>query len=349
MSNHDKDYQQQQDQAFKFLKGVFGVKPPKISAPAPDLTTVAPLPLSAETPVGKNQPEFWADAPWRLEPDQNEIPLLFLVRDTNIVKPAKGPWRLDMLKIQQWVPGVVWEDVLALLQVLHGKTASADNLARVRAAWEGGEAFVSPVDGDVREVSDAQITAAPAGPAPRGAGRSTVDAGTYRFSVTADDGVRLWVDDRLLIEQWRWQGATTYTADLTLLREEFGAAIYIGRGIEICYQPDQMDRILAFVESGHFDLVLLSVHWMHDAAIHHRERWTGRTVDELEHAYLTTVREAAEMCVRLQRREGSPFHVLGHLDLVRRGALQQRLAGRRHVRPNAQQAHAILSSINKKD
>jgi len=116
MNDHDKDYQQQQDQAFKFLKGVFGVKPPKVSAPASDLPTVAPLPLSAETPVGKNQPEFWADAPWRLEPDQNEIPLLFLVRDTNIVKPAKGPWRLDMLKIQQWMPGVVWEDVLALLR-----------------------------------------------------------------------------------------------------------------------------------------------------------------------------------------------------------------------------------------
>jgi histidinol-phosphatase (PHP family) len=111
-----------------------------------------------------------------------------------------------------------------------------------------------------------------------------------------------------------------YTADLALLREEFGDALHIGRGIEICYQPGRMDRILGFLETGHFDLVLLSVHWMHDAAIHHRGRWDGRTVDDLKQAYLTTVREAAEMCARLQRGAGSPFHVLGHLDLVRRYA-----------------------------
>ena len=33
MNDHDKDYQQQQDQAFKFLKGVFGVKPAKVKHP----------------------------------------------------------------------------------------------------------------------------------------------------------------------------------------------------------------------------------------------------------------------------------------------------------------------------
>jgi len=40
-------------------------------------------------------------------------------------------------------------------------------------------------------------------------------AGTYRFTVFADDGVRLWVDDRLLIEQWQDQAAT-YSADIAL-------------------------------------------------------------------------------------------------------------------------------------
>jgi hypothetical protein len=34
----------------------------------------------------------------------------------------------------------------------------------------------------------------------------------YQFTVTADDGVRLWVDDQLLIDQWRDQTVTTYTA-----------------------------------------------------------------------------------------------------------------------------------------
>ena len=115
MSDHEQEYKVRQDQALIFFRGVLGVKPAKKSAPTIDLSTATPLSLSAETPIGKNQPEFWADAPWRLEPDQNEIPLLFLVRDTNIEKPAKGPWRLDMLKVQQQVPGPAWDDVLVLL------------------------------------------------------------------------------------------------------------------------------------------------------------------------------------------------------------------------------------------
>lgn len=43
-----------------------------------------------------------------------------------------------------------------------------------------------------------------------------LEAGTYRFSATADDGVRLWVNGQLVIDQWRPQTATTYTADVTV-------------------------------------------------------------------------------------------------------------------------------------
>jgi hypothetical protein len=41
-------------------------------------------------------------------------------------------------------------------------------------------------------------------------------AGTYRFSVTGDDGVRLYIDGQLKIDKWFPQGATTYTADVAL-------------------------------------------------------------------------------------------------------------------------------------
>ena len=41
-------------------------------------------------------------------------------------------------------------------------------------------------------------------------------AGVYRFFVRVDDGVRLWVDDRLLIDQWHDSAATTYVADTYL-------------------------------------------------------------------------------------------------------------------------------------
>lgn len=41
-------------------------------------------------------------------------------------------------------------------------------------------------------------------------------AGRYRFTVTVDDGVRLWVNNQLLIESWRDQPATTYTGEIDL-------------------------------------------------------------------------------------------------------------------------------------
>src|SRR5262245_29285774 len=44
----------------------------------------------------------------------------------------------------------------------------------------------------------------------------SLTAGTYRFSVTGDDGVRLYIDDQLKIDEWRNQAATSYNVDLNL-------------------------------------------------------------------------------------------------------------------------------------
>ncbi|MCB0209578.1 MAG: PKD domain-containing protein [Anaerolineae bacterium] len=41
-------------------------------------------------------------------------------------------------------------------------------------------------------------------------------AGTYRFYSRTDDGVRVWVDGALFINQWRQQSPTTYAADIYL-------------------------------------------------------------------------------------------------------------------------------------
>ncbi len=43
-----------------------------------------------------------------------------------------------------------------------------------------------------------------------------VQEGNYTFYVTSDDGVRLWVDGQLIINQWKDQAATTYSAQLYL-------------------------------------------------------------------------------------------------------------------------------------
>ncbi len=41
-------------------------------------------------------------------------------------------------------------------------------------------------------------------------------AGMRRFTVTSDDGVRLWVNDRLIIDRWQVQAPTTFAADIYL-------------------------------------------------------------------------------------------------------------------------------------
>ncbi|MDE3091611.1 MAG: hypothetical protein KGJ80_19750, partial [Chloroflexota bacterium] len=42
------------------------------------------------------------------------------------------------------------------------------------------------------------------------------DAGAYRFTTTTDDGVRLWIDNRLVIDQWHDATPTSYSGDVTL-------------------------------------------------------------------------------------------------------------------------------------
>lgn len=43
-----------------------------------------------------------------------------------------------------------------------------------------------------------------------------VDPGIYRFTATSDDGLRLWVDDRLLVDQWYEHGPLTGSAEIYL-------------------------------------------------------------------------------------------------------------------------------------
>src|SRR5262245_2273417 len=43
-----------------------------------------------------------------------------------------------------------------------------------------------------------------------------IEVGTYRFTVTGDDGVRLYIDGQLKIDKWFDQAPTTYTADVFL-------------------------------------------------------------------------------------------------------------------------------------
>ena len=44
----------------------------------------------------------------------------------------------------------------------------------------------------------------------------TYAASTYRFTVIADDGIRVWVDSTLILDQWIDQAPTTYTVNTAI-------------------------------------------------------------------------------------------------------------------------------------
>ena len=102
------------------------------------------------------------------------------------------------------------------------------------------------------------------------------------------------------------------------LRQEFGSQIYVGLGIEICYQPAQMEQIFDYMQSRSFDIVLLSVHWMHGRPTHVPEQWAEWDVATATRAYLETAAEAVEFAVQLAREGHRPFDVFTHLDMIKR-------------------------------
>ncbi|MCI0577035.1 MAG: PA14 domain-containing protein, partial [Chloroflexi bacterium] len=57
-------------------------------------------------------------------------------------------------------------------------------------------------------------------------------AGTYRFNVRSDDGVRIWLDNQLVIDEWHDAGNVTYSVDRTLITGDHSLRIdyYEGSG-----------------------------------------------------------------------------------------------------------------------
>jgi hypothetical protein len=49
-------------------------------------------------------------------------------------------------------------------------------------------------------------------------GTFEVPEGEYTVSVTTDDGCRVWLDGKLIIDEWKYQGPTQYTADVRLTK-----------------------------------------------------------------------------------------------------------------------------------
>lgn len=119
-----------------------------------------------------------------------------------------------------------------------------------------------------------------------------------------------------------WPGCVyndeSYSATIEALRTDPENDIFVGKGIEVCYQPDRMDFILDFLDRHSFDLVILSVHYFGEKAIFRRGSWDGLDAMEATRRYLDHVLDAVRFCERLHRGRDRVFDVLGHLDVVKR-------------------------------
>jgi histidinol-phosphatase (PHP family) len=135
---------------------------------------------------------------------------------------------------------------------------------------------------------------------------------------------------------------------IAALRRQFGARIFIGHGIEVCYQPEQMtDRILPYLEQHRFDVVLLSVHWFDGWALHDEQTWKRYDTFAGTRRCLETTLAAAQFARRLKEQGRRAFDVLGHLDLVKR--YTERYHGDFAVEPHRDLVDEILRTCLEAD
>ncbi len=111
----------------------------------------------------------------------------------------------------------------------------------------------------------------------------------------------------------------SYAATIRGLRDKYGDTMFIGKGIEVDFQPQNMRAIVDLLHANPFDLVVLSVHWCEGQPIHLPEVWKQGDAGVLTRRYLQSVVEAVRFCGELHQRVGRRvFDVLGHLDFVKR-------------------------------
>jgi len=111
---------------------------------------------------------------------------------------------------------------------------------------------------------------------------------------------------------------SAYSATIEDLRVRFGDTIFVGKGIEVGYHSGRMGFVLDFLDRHEFDLVMLSSHYFGERALHIHEQWTGVDPVKATRRYIETVLEMVRFCRSVHRTAGRVFHVLGHLDLVKR-------------------------------
>jgi hypothetical protein len=112
---------------------------------------------------------------------------------------------VDAVARLSWAPVTAitnWRGEYFNNKTLSGSPALVRDDAQINFAWGNG----SPAPAAVRSDNFSVRWTRSLNPA----------AGTYRFSMTVDDGGRLWVNGHLLIDAWKDQPPRTYTGDIYL-------------------------------------------------------------------------------------------------------------------------------------
>ncbi|RIK34783.1 MAG: hypothetical protein DCC55_32335 [Chloroflexi bacterium] len=115
--------------------------------------------------------------------------------------------RLDWTRIGNGIddpalPAGFWRGEYFNNRSLSGLPALLRNDANINFSWGQGSPEPNIIDVDNFSV--------------RWTRSLNLPAGRYRFTVTVDDGVRLWVNNQLIIDEWQTQSATTYSAEVDL-------------------------------------------------------------------------------------------------------------------------------------
>lgn len=103
-----------------------------------------------------------------------------------------------------WVPvsggATLWQAQYFNNTSLSGSPVVTRSEGQINYNWTG-----SPVGGVPADMFSVRWTS-----------NLSLEGGVYRFTATADDGVRVWVNNQLVIDQWRDQPATSFTADVSV-------------------------------------------------------------------------------------------------------------------------------------
>ncbi|GAB4035560.1 PA14 domain-containing protein [Spirosoma jeollabukense] len=81
-------------------------------------------------------------------------------------------------------------------------------------------------------------------------------SGTYRFKATVDDGVRVWVGNKLVINEWRKQDDSQFVGEITLKAHQYYTLRieyyndWKGSVISVFWEPPQRSRGLSLASTG---------------------------------------------------------------------------------------------------